>query len=70
MKVAIIGLGHMGMGMARNLVKAGHDVTAFDLSGQAMEPPRKRAWQRQHRDRKRWPTSKSSLPCSPLASMY
>lgn len=37
MKVAIIGLGHMGMGMARNLVKAGHHVTAFDLSKPAME---------------------------------
>lgn len=36
MKVAIIGLGHMGMGMARNLVKAGHYVTAFDLSREAM----------------------------------
>lgn len=37
MKVAIIGLGHMGMGMARNLVKAGHRVTAFDLYKPAME---------------------------------
>ena len=37
MKVAIIGLGHMGMGMARNLVKAGHAVTAFDLSKPAMQ---------------------------------
>lgn len=37
MKVAVVGLGHMGMGMARNLVKAGHDVTAFDLSREAME---------------------------------
>lgn len=37
MKVAIIGLGHMGMGMAKNLLKAGHHVTAFDLSKAAME---------------------------------
>lgn len=37
MKVALIGLGHMGMGMARNLLKAGHTVTAFDLSKPAME---------------------------------
>ncbi|MBN8713531.1 MAG: 3-hydroxyisobutyrate dehydrogenase [Xanthomonadales bacterium] len=37
MKVAIIGLGHMGMGMARNLVKAGHAVTAFDLAKPAMD---------------------------------
>src|SRR5574340_744729 len=41
MKVAMIGLGHMGMGMARNLVKARHTVTAFDLSPQAMDIARK-----------------------------
>ena len=27
MRVGFIGLGHMGSGMAANLVKAGHDVT-------------------------------------------
>ncbi|WP_086606526.1 3-hydroxyisobutyrate dehydrogenase [Erythrobacter donghaensis] len=32
MKIAFIGLGNMGGGMAANLVKAGHDVRAFDLS--------------------------------------
>ena len=31
MKIAFIGLGNMGGGMAANLVKAGHDVRAFDL---------------------------------------
>ncbi|HYJ52553.1 MAG TPA: 3-hydroxyisobutyrate dehydrogenase [Allosphingosinicella sp.] len=31
-KIAFIGLGNMGGGMAANLAKAGHDVTAFDLS--------------------------------------
>ncbi|MCC6608262.1 MAG: NAD(P)-dependent oxidoreductase [Burkholderiales bacterium] len=36
MKIAIIGLGHMGMGMARNLAKADHRVTAFHLSREAM----------------------------------
>ena len=30
-RIAFIGLGHMGGGMAPNLVKAGHDVRAFDL---------------------------------------
>src|SRR6476660_7127294 len=30
-KIAFIGLGHMGGGMAPNLAKAGHDVQAFDL---------------------------------------
>lgn len=36
MKIAFIGLGNMGGGMAANLVKAGHDVNAFDLSSDAL----------------------------------
>ena len=36
MKIAFIGLGNMGGGMAANLVKAGHDVNAFDLSEAAI----------------------------------
>jgi 3-hydroxyisobutyrate dehydrogenase len=36
MKIAFIGLGNMGGGMAANLVKAGHDVHAFDLSADAL----------------------------------
>src|SRR6185437_12829112 len=32
MKGGFIGLGNMGGPMAANLVKAGHDVTGFDLS--------------------------------------
>ena len=36
MKIAFIGLGHMGGGMAPNLVKAGHEVRAFDLSAEAL----------------------------------
>src|ERR1041385_5766138 len=36
-KIAFIGLGHMGGGMAPNLAKAGHDVTAFDLVPDAVE---------------------------------
>lgn len=35
-KVAFIGLGNMGGGMAANLAKAGHDVVAFDLSEDAL----------------------------------
>ncbi len=35
MKIAFIGLGNMGGGMAANLVKAGHEVRAFDLSEDA-----------------------------------
>lgn len=36
MKIAFIGLGNMGGGMAANLVKAGHEVHAFDLSPDAL----------------------------------
>src|SRR5579872_241194 len=36
-RIAFIGLGHMGGGMAPNLAKAGHEVRAFDLVGQAVE---------------------------------
>jgi 3-hydroxyisobutyrate dehydrogenase len=36
MKIAFIGLGNMGGGMAANLVKAGHAVNAFDLSADAL----------------------------------
>ncbi|RKR02894.1 3-hydroxyisobutyrate dehydrogenase [Maricaulis maris] len=35
-RIAFIGLGNMGSGMAANLVKAGHEVHAFDLSADAV----------------------------------
>jgi 3-hydroxyisobutyrate dehydrogenase len=35
-RIAFIGLGNMGGGMASNLVKAGHEVRAFDLSEAAL----------------------------------
>ena len=35
-RIAFIGLGHMGGGMAPNLAKAGHEVRAFDLSEDAL----------------------------------
>lgn len=35
-RVAFIGLGNMGGGMAANLAKAGHDVVAFDLAEDAL----------------------------------
>jgi len=34
--IAFIGLGNMGSGMAANLVKAGHQVRAFDLNADAV----------------------------------
>jgi 3-hydroxyisobutyrate dehydrogenase len=39
-RVAFIGLGNMGGGMAANLVKAGHEVVAFDLAEPAIERAR------------------------------
>ncbi|MHA0333774.1 3-hydroxyisobutyrate dehydrogenase [Sphingomonas aquatilis] len=36
-RVAFIGLGNMGGGMAANLAEAGHDVRAFDLSQDALD---------------------------------
>lgn len=39
-KIAFIGLGNMGGGMAANLVKAGHEVRAFDLSDDALNAAR------------------------------
>lgn len=39
-RVAFIGLGNMGGGMAANLVKAGHEVVAFDLAEPALERAR------------------------------
>ena len=39
-RVAFIGLGNMGGGMAANLARAGHDVRAFDLSPEALDRAR------------------------------
>lgn len=36
--IAFIGVGNMGGPMARNLIKAGHGVTVFDVSAAATEP--------------------------------
>ena len=36
-RVAFIGLGNMGGGMAANLAAKGHEVRAFDLSAEALE---------------------------------
>ena len=35
-RIAFIGLGNMGGGMAANLAKAGHEVVAFDLVEDAL----------------------------------
>jgi 3-hydroxyisobutyrate dehydrogenase len=36
-KIGFIGLGNMGLPMARNLLKAGHQVTGFDLAEAALK---------------------------------
>lgn len=36
-QIAFIGLGNMGAPMARNLIKAGHSLAAYDLSPKAMQ---------------------------------
>jgi 3-hydroxyisobutyrate dehydrogenase len=36
-RIAFVGLGHMGLPMAINLVKAGHQVTGFDLQAEAVK---------------------------------
>ena len=40
-RIAFIGLGNMGGGMAANLAKHGHDVRAFDLSAEALDRAKK-----------------------------
>ena len=45
-RVAIIGLGNMGGGMAANLAKAGHEVRAFDLSEPALAKSEERGCRR------------------------
>lgn len=36
-KIGVVGLGNMGMGIAKNLVKNGYDVTGFDLKPDNMK---------------------------------
>lgn len=40
MNIAFLGLGHMGLPMARNLAAAGHDVHGFDVAAPALEAAR------------------------------
>ena len=45
-RIAFIGLGNMGGGMAANLAKAGHEVRAFDLSEAALAKAEERGCRR------------------------
>ena len=42
-RIAFIGLGNMGGGMAANQAKAGHEVAAYNLSAQPLEKATGRA---------------------------
>ena len=42
-KIGVIGLGNMGRGIAKNLIKAGNDVFAWDVSEEACKPYTKKA---------------------------
>ena len=37
MRIAFLGLGHMGLPMARNLAAAGHEVVGFDVFSAATD---------------------------------
>lgn len=39
MRIAFIGLGNMGAPMARNLIKAGHQLNLFDLNKTVLAEP-------------------------------
>ena len=36
-RVGLIGVGNMGTGMSRNILKAGHELTVYDVRPEAME---------------------------------
>ncbi len=58
-RVAFLGLGHMGLPMALNLAKAGHEVIGFDVVPAAIDAARAAAWS--------WPT-RGRMPRHPLTS--
>ena len=64
-KIAFIGLGHMGGGMAPNLAKAGHEVRAFDLVPEAVQHAAEAGCSPLARLPKRSKAPTSSSPCSP-----
>ena len=37
MKIGFVGLGIMGKPMAKNLLKAGYEVVAYDIVGESLE---------------------------------
>ena len=69
-KIAFIGLGNMGGGMAPNLAKAGHEVRAFDLSEEALARAVEQGCARAAIGRRSGAEApRRSSPCCPPASM-
>ena len=65
-RIAFIGLGNMGGGMAANLAKAGHDVRAFDLVEDALLRAEARgASPRRLRARRRWQDAEAVITMLP-----
>ena len=42
-KVGFVGLGNIGKGICKNLIKGGHTLTVYDINPAAMEPFRDKA---------------------------
>ena len=64
MKVGFVGLGNMGHAMARNLLKAGHELTVYNRTRAKAESLRRRAPGSRRRLRTRREARRSSSPCS------
>ena len=70
MRIAFLGLGRMGAGMARNLLRAGHDLTLYNRSREkaaGIGAPVADTPASACRD---WAATKSSSGCAHAAAMY
>ncbi len=63
MKIAFIGLGNMGAPMARNLLKAGHALSVFDLDARAVQSLVDAGASAAPRPRPRRPAPTARSPC-------
>ncbi len=57
MRIAFIGLGNMGAPMARNLIKAGHQLNLFDLNKAVLAELAELGGRSAHHPRTRQPTA-------------
>ena len=68
-RVAFIGLGNMGGGMAANLAKAGHEVRAFDLSADALARAEAKGCTRAASPAEALADADAVITCSPPGAM-